>query len=48
LSQYDIKLEYRHGKEGGKPDALTRRSIDKPGPEGERVTQKQRILLPKE
>src|SRR5437868_1856585 len=48
LSQYDIKLEYRPGKEGGKPDALTQRSMDKLGPEDERVTQKQRILLPKE
>src|SRR5437868_5269981 len=48
LSQYDIKLEYRPGKEGGKPDALTRRSMDRPGPEDERVTQKQRVLLPPE
>src|SRR5437868_9691658 len=48
LSQYDIKLEYRPGKEGGKPDALTRRSMDRPGPEDERVTQKRRVLLPPE
>jgi len=25
LSQYNFKIEYRPGKEGGKPDALTRR-----------------------
>ena len=48
LSQYDIKLEYRPGKEGGKPDALTRRSMNRPGPEDERVTQKRRVLLPPE
>ena len=48
LSQYDIKLEYQPGKEGGKPDALTRRSHDLPGEQDERMTQKQRILLPKE
>src|SRR5437868_11784352 len=35
-------------KEGGKPDALTRRSMDKPGSEDERITQKRRILLPRE
>ena len=40
LSQYDIKLESRHGKDGGKPDALTWRSMDKSGPEDERITQK--------
>ena len=48
LSQYDIKLEYRPGKEEGKPDALTQRSMDKLGPEDERITQKRRILLPQE
>jgi len=30
LSQYYIKIEYRPGKEGGKPDALTRREGDLP------------------
>src|ERR1700710_105933 len=48
LSQYDFKIEYRLGKEGGKPDAFTRRSIDRPKGNDERITQKQRILLPKE
>jgi len=28
LSQYWIKIEYRPGREGGKPDALTRREGD--------------------
>jgi len=28
LSQYDFKIEYRSGKEGGKPDALPRRERD--------------------
>jgi len=28
LSEYYIKIEYRPGKEGGKPDALTRRKGD--------------------
>ena len=28
LSQYCIKIEYRPGKEGGKPEALTRREGD--------------------
>jgi len=28
LSQYNFKIEYRRGKEGGKPDALTRREGD--------------------
>ena len=48
LSKFNIKIEYRPGKEGGKPDALTRRSHDLPGEQDERMTQKQRILLPKE
>jgi len=30
LSSYDIKIEYRPVKEGGKPDPLTRREGDLP------------------
>jgi len=30
LSQYNFKIEYRQGKEVGKPDALTRRAGDLP------------------
>ena len=30
LSQYNFRIEYRPGKEGGKPDALTRRAGDLP------------------
>src|ERR1700710_2613817 len=48
LSQYDLKIEYRPGKEGAKPDALTRRSMDRRKEYDERITQKQIILLPKE
>ena len=48
LSQYNIKIEYRPGKEGGKPDALTRREGDLPKNNDERIKQRERILLPKE
>ena len=48
LSQYDLKIEYQPGKEGGKPDTLTRRTMDMPEENDKRITQKQRILLPKE
>jgi len=48
LSGFDFKIEYRPGKEGGKPDALTRRKADMPQEGDERLTQKERILLPKE
>ena len=30
LSQYNFRIEYRPGKEGGKPDTLTRRAGDLP------------------
>jgi len=30
LSQYNFKIEYRPGKEGGKPGTLTRREGDLP------------------
>ena len=48
LSGFDFKIDYRPGKEGGKPDALTRRKADMPQEGDERLTQKERILLPKE
>jgi len=48
LSGFDFKIEDRPGKEGGKPDALTRRKADMPQEGDERLTQKERILLPKE
>jgi len=48
LSGFDFKIEYRPGKEGGKPDALTRRKADMPQEGDERITQKERILLLKE
>ena len=41
LSQYDIKIEYRPGKEGGKPDALTRREGDLPKNNDERINQRE-------
>src|ERR1700710_1506136 len=44
LSQYELKIEYRPGKEGGNPDALTRRSRDIPEENDKRITQKQRVL----
>ena len=48
LSEYWIKIEYRPGREGGKPDALTRREGDLPKNNDERIEQRKRILLPKE
>ena len=46
ISGYNFTIEFRPGKEGGKPDALTRRKQDMPDEEDERITQKTRILLP--
>jgi len=48
LSQYNFKIEYRTGKEGGKPDALTRREGDLPTAGDKRLTRNVGILLPKE
>jgi len=48
LSQYNFKIEYRPGKEGGKPDALTRREGDLPTAGDKRLTGNVGILLPKE
>ena len=48
LSQYNFKIEYRPGKEGGKPDTLTRREGDLPMAGEKRLTRNVGILLPKE
>jgi len=48
LSQYNCKIEYRPGEEGGKPDALTRREGDLPTAGDRRLTRNVGILLPKE
>jgi len=41
-------MEYRPGKEGGKPDTLTRREGDLPTAGDKRLTRNVGILLPKE
>ena len=46
LSQFDFKIEYRPGKEGGKPDALTRGPGYLPTQAEEQKTQMEQILLP--
>ena len=48
LSQYNFKIEYRPGKEGGKPDAFTRRERDLPTAGDKRLTRNVGILLPRE
>jgi len=48
LRQYNFKIEYRPGKEGGKPDALTRRAGDLPTAGDKKLTQNVKIVLPKE
>ena len=46
LSQFVFKIEYRPGKAGGKPDALTRGRGYLPMQDDERNTQMKQILLP--
>jgi len=48
LSRFDFTIEFRPGKEGRKPDGLTRRKADMPQEGDERLIQKERILLPRE
>jgi len=48
LSQYNFKIEYRPGKEGGESDALTRRQGEPPTAGDKRLTGNVGILLPKE
>ena len=47
LTRFDFKIVYRPGKQGAKPDALTRRSMDLPLPGDPRLEyQKQVVLKP--
>ena len=48
LSQYNFRIEYRPGKEEGKPDALTRRAGDLPTAGDKRLTRNFGALLPRE
>jgi len=48
LSQYNCKIEYRAGKEGGKPDAHTIRGGDLPTAGDNRLTGNLGMILPKE
>ena len=44
LSRFNFKITYRPGKQGGKPDALTRRSGDLPE-EGDETFKNQTTVL---
>jgi len=48
LSEYNLKIEYRPGREGGKPDAPTGREGDLPTAGNKRLSRNVGILLPKE
>lgn len=48
LSGCDFKIEYHPGREGGKPDALTRGKREMPEGGNKPLTQKNRILLHQE
>jgi len=48
LSQYNFEIEYRSGREGGKPDTLIRREGDLPTAGDKRLTLNVGILLSKE
>lgn len=50
LADFDFKIVFRPGKQGGKPDALTRISQDKPSIENDERTQhqSQTLLKPKQ
>ena len=48
LRPYNFKIEYRPAKEGGKPDARTRREGDLPSPGEKRLTRNVAILFPRE
>ena len=48
LANFDINIKYRPGLEGGKPDALTRRSDDMPTQKDTRKTQRDITLLRRE
>ncbi|KAH0603597.1 uncharacterized protein H6S33_007256, partial [Morchella sextelata] len=48
LSRFNFVIKYRPGKQGGKPDALTRRSGDLPGEGDERQSHQSQVVLKKE
>ena len=48
LSRFNFKITYRPGKQGEKPDALTRRSADLPKEGDERLLHQSQIVLKKE
>ncbi|KAK7570621.1 hypothetical protein V3481_007378 [Fusarium oxysporum f. sp. vasinfectum] len=48
LSRFNFKITYRPGKQGVKPDALTRRSEDLPKEGDERLAHQSQIVLKKE
>jgi hypothetical protein len=48
LSRFNFKITYRPGKQGEKPDALTRRSEDLPKEGDERLEHQSRVILKKE
>ena len=48
LSRYNFRIIYRPGKQGEKPDALTRRSEDLPREGDERLQHQSRVVLKKE
>ncbi|KAH0613403.1 uncharacterized protein H6S33_005289 [Morchella sextelata] len=48
LSRFNFVIKYRPGKQGGKPDALTRRSGNLPGEEDERQLHQSQVVLKKE
>lgn len=48
LSRFNFKIKYRPGKQGGKPDALTRRSEDMPKEGDKRLRHQSQTVLKKE
>ncbi|KAH0615168.1 uncharacterized protein H6S33_000804 [Morchella sextelata] len=45
LSRFDFVIQFRPGKQGTKPDALTRRSDDLPKEGDERLTHQSQVIL---
>ena len=45
LSRFDFKITYRPGKQGTKPDSLTRRSEDLPKEGDQRLTHQSQVVL---
>ena len=48
LSRFNFVIRYRPGKQGGKPDALTRKSEDLPKEGDERLLHQSQVILKKE